>query len=63
MEPALKNPRNNSILLLVRFLHFILQKIYNFPSICYNMRYLVCSSCDPSGNFDMVYLKKALKIP
>ena len=25
------------------------------------MRYLVCASCDPSGNFDMVYLKKTLK--
>jgi hypothetical protein len=24
---------------------------------------LVCASCDPSGNFDMVYLKKALKNP
>ena len=27
------------------------------------MRYLVCASCYPSGNFDMVYLKKALKNP
>jgi hypothetical protein len=33
------------------------------PSICYNMRYLICASCDPSANFDMVYLKNALKNP
>ena len=28
-----------------------------------NMRYLVCASCDPSGKFDMVCLKNALKNP